>query len=302
MLIKRGIMKTFLLALFLLLAVFATAETLNPLPDSMTVLKPYTTFDYPEIDESSAVIKSRLWDNVYWTLNDSGDEARIFPFNKDGKVWRAKWYKEEAGIYIPDAVNADWEDMTTDDKGNLYIAAFGNNDNFRRDLAVYVIKEPFPQTTSQTRVFKTINFYYPEQTSFPANPNNFDSEALFWAKEKLYLLTKHRADDKTKLYRFDSGKPHFDNPLNQIGAFNIGGMVTSAEANDDGTKLAVLTYNSVWLFESETDDYFAGKKSWLPIGAKQCEAICFESDDILMITNEQAEIFLLNTTDLITVE
>jgi hypothetical protein len=192
--------------------------------------------------------------------------------------------------------------MTTDDSGNIYIAAFGNNDNYRRDLAVYVIKESFPQTTSQTRVFKTINFYYPEQKTFPAQPNNFDSEALFWAKGKLYLLTKHRADTKTCLYRFDSTKPHFDNPLSKIGEFDIEGMVTSAEANDDGTKLAVLTYYSVWLFESNDDNYFSGKKYMLPISAKQCEAVCFETDDILMITNEQAELFLLKTTDLIPVE
>ena len=71
-------------------------------------LEPYATFDYAEIDESSAIIKSRIWENVYWTLNDSGDEARIFPFAKDGKVLRAEWYNEEAGVYIPDAVNVDW--------------------------------------------------------------------------------------------------------------------------------------------------------------------------------------------------
>jgi hypothetical protein len=53
----------------------------------------------------------------------------------------------------------------------------------------------------------------------------------------------------------------------------------------------VLTYNSIWLFESETGDYFHGKISWLPIKAKQCEAVCFDDDETLIITNEQKELF-----------
>ena len=232
-------------------------------------------------------------------MNDSGDEARIFPFNRDGKVLRANWYKEEAGVYIPDAVNVDWEDMTTDDQGNIYIGACGNNDNIRRDLAIYIIKDPFPASTSKTRVFQTIDFYYPEQTEFPANPNNFDCEAIFWAKGKLYLLTKHRADSKTCLYRFDEMELFKNNPITKLGSFEIGGMVTSAEASNDGKKLAVLTYNSVWLFESETDDYFNGKISILPIKAKQCEAICFDDDETLLITNEQMEIFELKIYQLL---
>ena len=175
------LMKPIILLLLILISISnLLAESNNKIPSEPITLQPYTTFDYKEIDESSAIIKSRIWENVYWTLNDSGDEARIFPFSKDGKVLRAKWYKKEAGVYIPDAVNIDWEDMTTDDQGNIYIGACGNNDNMRRDLAIYIIKDPFPASTSKTRIFRTINFYYPEQTKFPADPNNFDCEAIFW--------------------------------------------------------------------------------------------------------------------------
>ncbi|HHE38937.1 MAG TPA: hypothetical protein ENL20_10250 [Candidatus Cloacimonetes bacterium] len=291
--------KIFLILLIIISSQILISKTYKQFPSEPITLKPYTSFDYEEIDESSAIIKSRIWENVYWTLNDSGDEARIFPFNHDGKVLRANWYKEEAGVYIPDAVNVDWEDMTTDDQGNIYIGACGNNDNIRRDLAIYIIKDPFPASTSKTRVFQTIDFYYPEQTEFPANPNNFDCEAIFWAKGKLYLLTKHRADSKTCLYRFDEMELFKNNPITKLGSFEIGGMVTSAEASNDGKKLAVLTYNSVWLFESETDDYFNGKISILPIKAKQCEAICFDDDETLLITNEQMEIFELKIYQLL---
>ncbi len=295
--------KIFIFTLLIFSLSFLNAEVISvELPEVDTiVLEPYSTFDYEKIDESSAIIKSRVWENVFWTLNDSGDEARIFPFSKDGKVLRAEWYKEEAGVYIPDAVNVDWEDIATDNNGNLIIGACGNNGNARRDLAIYILKDPYPLFTGKTRIFQTINFYFPEQTEFPAIPNNFDCEAVFCAFDKIYLLTKNRADINTTLYRFDSLDPLKDNPVTKIGTFNIGGMVTAADASLDGTKLAVLTYTSIWLFESETDDYFHGKIFWLPISAKRCEAICFDGDKLIM-TNEQMELFEIPLEDLIRIK
>jgi hypothetical protein len=49
----------------------------------------------------------------------------------------------------------------------------------------------------------------------------------------------------------------------------------------------------VWLFaleEQGSDDYFAGRVSWLPIFAKQCESICFDGD-ALIIGNEQRDLY-----------
>ena len=90
------------------------------------------------------------------------------------------------------------------------------------------------------------------------------------------------------------------NPITRIGTFEIGGMVTAADASIDGTKLAVLTYNNIWVFEAEDGDYFNGKISWLPINANQSEAVCFDGDD-LIITSEQMELFKLPISELIPV-
>ena len=95
--------------------------------------------------------------------------------------------------------------------------------------------------------------------------------------------------------------PLENNPLTKMASFDIGGMVTAADASPNGEKLAILTYNAVWLFENENDDYFKGKISWLPIYAKQCEAICFDADT-LVITNEQMEIFRLPIDSLIKIK
>jgi len=190
--------------------------------------------------------------------------------------------------------------MAVDNEGNLYICDTGNNFNTRKDLAIHVIKDPIPYATGNTTSFQTIKFHYPEQKAFPAVPNNFDCEAVFWANDNIYLLTKHRADTQTHLYRFDSLDQLKINPLTRIGTFEICGMVTSADASIDGTKLAVLTYNNIWIFEAEDGDYFNGKISWLPITANQCEAVCFDGDD-LIITSEQMELFRLHVSELIPV-
>ena len=81
---------------------------------------------------------------------------------------------------IPDAVNIDWEDIAVDDAGNIIIGACGNNANTRRDLALYMIREPHPLATTMTRVWKRIDFHFPEQTDFPPEKANFDCEAVFW--------------------------------------------------------------------------------------------------------------------------
>ena len=292
-----------LILINLTLSISVNAQVITPnLPDLAPVeIAPYARFDFVQISESSGLVKSRIWKNVYWTHNDSGDGPRIFPVSREGRILKPKWAKDwYKGVEIPDAVHVDWEDIAADNNGFLYIAACGNNDNIRRDLAVYVIRDCYPQETARTGVFKKINFHYPEQTEFPPKENNFDAEALFWANGKLYLLTKHRADKNTCLYRFDSTDPFVDNPLTKIAEFAIGGRVTGADCSPDGNRLAVLTYNSVWLFEltGGSDNYFKGKTAYLPVALDQCEAICFDGDT-LIVTNEAGNLYEIPLTDLI---
>ncbi len=300
--------KLLILVLIIVASLSLVAEVRNVvLPDIKPVeLQPYSSFDFAEIDESSAFVKSRQWDDLYWTLNDSGAENKIYPVTRDGKILRAEWYKENmGGIYVSDAVNVDWEELATDNDGNLYIGAFGNNRNMRKDLAVYIVPEPYPLHTGKTRAFQRIDFNYPEQKEFPPEKILFDCEAMFHARGKLYILTKHWNDEFTELYRFDSMDPLKKNPVTLISKFKSGPYVTAADATEDGSKMVMLTYNQIWLFESDTDDYFAGTVKWLPIllpeNKNQCEAICFDGDKIL-ITTEQQLLFEIDIEDLISVE
>ena len=276
------------------------------LPNAKPVpMKLVGKMQFEPITESSGIVRSRLWPDWIWTHNDSGDSARIFAVHKSGNVVKPAWYKGDyQGLAIADAVNIDWEDITTDESGNLYIAACGNNGNARRDLAIYMLPEPNAAEAIQTRTFHRYDFIYPDQLDFPPQEKNFDCEAIFFTKGKLYLLTKHRADTFTKLYRFDELDPIGVNVPSLIGEFDVKGMVTAADVSEDGQRLAVLTYTDLWIFQADRkkDNYFNGDVYWASLNrkfTKYCESLCFWDDDTLLLGNENRELYEVKASDLL---
>lgn len=254
------------------------------------------------IEESSDLEKSGRFADTYWTLNDSGGGPRIFAIRSSGEIVKPDGAEKYKGIRVNNATNIDWEDMAIDGNGNLYIADCGNNNSLRRNLAVYILPEPDPKQAVQTSALSKIPFSYPEQHDFPPRKKDFDAEALFWRGGHLYLLTKHRSDTRSNLYRFDTVDPHRDNPLTLIDSFAAGGMVTAADASDDGSLLAILTYHHIWLIELPSarggdNNLLQGRKYRLPIQAGQCEGICFSGDQLL-ISNEQREIFSVSLREI----
>ncbi len=260
--------------------------------DRPVSLEPYARISLQAVNESSGLVKSRTWPDIFWTHNDSGDLPRIFPLQHDGKVIQPEWAENYQGILIPDAVNVDWEAITTDNAGNLIIADCGNNSNTRRDLTLYMIREPHPRETVTTRVWSSIRFYYPQQKQYPPAEKNYDCEAIFWRDGKIYLLTKNRGNSFTHLYRLDAQPSPEEQPAVYLERFHTRGKVTDADINPEGTRLAILSEKYIWLFEfpRDSEDFFKGKTSWFPLPVKYCESICFDGDRLLF-SNEQGDLY-----------
>lgn len=235
-----------------------------------------------QITECSGIVASRQHPGVFWVHNDSGDRARIFALDRDAKLL--------CEVEVEGAQNVDWEDIATDDSGNLYIADTGNNRNNRKDLVVYGVREPDPAAAPLQRVpvQRRIEFFYPEQRAFPDSALNFDCESLFWDAGALYVLTKHRSDTMSALYRL----PAASGPALRLGAFESGSMTTAADLSADGRILAVLTYQYLHLFERTANGGYLGRHHRVLIEARQCEAVCFDGQDVL-IANEQREVYRL---------
>jgi hypothetical protein len=198
---------------------------------------------------------------------------------------------EYKGVLISGAINVDWEDIAVDSAGNIYIGDIGNNWNVRRDLVVYMIREPNPYSRASVYVERRIPFEYPDQKAYPPPPKqkNFDAEALFHANNHLYILTKNRGNWKTTLYRLETAAANRFNQAIRLGEFNARNWVTAADATPDGNKLVVLTLSALWMFEcvpAKNESWLDGRVWWLPIkNGGMCEGVCFSGDNIL-ISNE----------------
>lgn len=295
--------------------------TLGTAQQEALELKPHANVRHKPIDEMSGIARSNTYEGIYWVHNDSGDRARIFPIRLDGSIVFAPFVSRRdssdrpedptvfyEGIQIEGAVNIDWEDIAIEGD-TLYIADMGNNGNARRDLAVYVVKEPNPEATLQAHALKRIPIAYPDQKAFPGDVWHFDCEAVFVFNGKLYFITKHRAprqlavpETSANLYRLDTMHTDRVNFLTKADSHpDLGGWVTAASLSPDGRTLAVLCQapqQSIWLFErpARGDRFFSqGKARRIPIrDGKQCEAIEWVDATRLVITNEQRELFLVS--------
>ncbi|MCH3884118.1 hypothetical protein [Tenacibaculum aquimarinum] len=96
--------------------------------------------------------------DLIWMLNDSGNKPHLYGLSYSGKI------DNELKIQ---AKNHDWEDLTSDKEGNLYIGDFGNNDSKRQNLAILKVNHQDLMSKSEIEI-ERIRFSYPEQTKFPA--------------------------------------------------------------------------------------------------------------------------------------
>ena len=245
-------------------------------------------FSLPEkIKESSAVETIEGFEGIY-TLEDKGNKPQILAVDLQGQL--------VSTIAITNAENNDWEDLTSDEKGNLYIGDFGNNDNERKNLAIYKIAAA-DLNKPKAAVAETISFYYPEQVLFPPKKSErfYDVEAFFMFNDHFYLFTKNRSskfDGTTFLYKIPN-KPG-RHPAKLVDSFKTcdnfkSCAITSADVSRDGKRMVLLSSNKVWLFSHFPGNQFlSGKVQVINLGSDtQKEGVCFADDETLYVTDEK---------------
>ncbi|QKJ63983.1 hypothetical protein [Flavobacterium sp. M31R6] len=262
---------------FILIACQNGSETLTTLYSLPKKLKEVSGIVYTERND------------LFWTLEDSGNANKIYGLNvKNGTI--------EKTITIENALNIDWEDITKDKAGNLYIGDFGNNDNVRKDLCIYQISKNSLEKEKAIPAYK-ISFSYPEQKEFPPKKTKlfFDVEGFFEYKNNFYLFTKNRSKgfDGTVLVYKIPNKAGFHQAV-LMGKLNSGAnynhcAITSATISPDVSKVVLLTHDKIILLENfKGDDFLKGKQSQLKLNHfSQKEAICFKNNETLIIADEK---------------
>ncbi|KFC19526.1 hypothetical protein [Chryseobacterium sp. FH1] len=240
-----------------------------------------------ELKEISGIAHSN---NLIYSIEDSGNENQVVVFDTSGTITNQ--------IIVNNTENTDWEDVTFDTKGNLYIGDFGNNDNVRKDLAIYKIDKSNLQGEKADVAYK-ISFDYPEQTDFPPTKKNlkYDVEAFLEYNNHFYLFTKNRSKDfdgTSYIYKIPNTPGHHRAELvKTITTCNDyqNCAITSAAISPDGSKFVLLSHSKIWLFENYApDNIYAGKMSELELNHfSQKEAVCFKNNDTLLIADERVK-------------
>lgn len=239
-----------------------------------------------ELNEVSGITTISNSDLI-WMVNDSGNKPRIYGVSEDGKI------RKELKIK---AKNNDWEDLTSDPDGNIYIGDFGNNYSKRENLAILKVSKDSLNESGKINI-ERISFSYENQTKFPPKKKGlyFDCEAFFYHKNNLYLFTKSRVKHdfgKTSLYKIPAKKGTHIAQL--IAEFNtcedMSCWITSADISDDGETVVLLTPNSIWSFtDFEADNFFSGVAIKHDLGFdSQKESVCFKDKQTLYIADEKA--------------
>lgn len=245
--------------------------TYNP-----TIYSPELKFLLPEtVEETSGLV---YWDDALWTINDSGGGAKLYKLDTlTGNVIQE--------VTISDAQNVDWESLAQDDD-HIYIGNFGNNSGTRDDLGIYIVKkDDIPASGNGSVTSKEITFVYEDYPEDPkrSRNHNFDCEAFISIEDSLYLFSKNREDEQTKMYRLP--KTPGDYTAELISTYNVAGLVTGADYNEASREVTLVGYtNNTWLpffwllFDYHDNELFSGNKrriDLLGIAASQTEAISY---------------------------
>ncbi|MFD1142480.1 hypothetical protein ACFQ4C_15245 [Larkinella insperata] len=235
----------------------------------------------PVVNESSGLVY-RAHRNTFWTHNDSGGRPTLYEVARDGSLVDS--------MALPYLKNRDWEALASQDSTALFIGDIGNNANAQTQLSIYRINPKVPNQ------FQAITFRYANQQRFPApkDTRNFDSEALVFAKDSLYLISKNRSRPRrfVNLYGMPARAGNYAVwPLDSVF---LKSMVTDAALSPDGQTLAVLTYGKIFLFEQQNGRVdFRHPTHCLRIPRGQTEGISFVNNTDMVMTNEKGNMFLI---------
>lgn len=250
------------------------------------------------VDESSGIVASRANPGVYWTHNDSGDGARIYAFDREGKskgVWR-----------VAGASALDWEDIAAGpgpvpQTSYLYIGDIGNNDRDGDVVTVYRVAEPSVETgggsnpragSLQTAPAEAIRLKFPD--------GKHDAEALFVHPRTgdLYLITKTKRE-AAKVFKatapFDTSTIiplAFVSDLQLPGP--VGGLITGADVSPDGERVLLCDYFGAYELvlprgDSNFDNIWRQPLAPVALGLRQQgEAVCYSLDGkAILATSEE---------------
>lgn len=236
-----------------------------------------------ELHESSALVK---YQDVFISLNDSGNENALYVFNKSGELLNT--------CTIENSTNVDWEALSFDGDTTLYIGDIGNNDNTRTDQRIYIVSVKEVISKSETEA-DFIAFNYPDQKAFPPADDQlyYDAETIIFRNDSLFVLTKNRTvpfDGIIKVYGLSTSSG--DQTPKMYPDIELEPTSWMEDSATDGVLvedlLFIVTYSKVYVYEWKNESFSKTSQVYKFDYFTQKEGIAVD-DEFLYLTEENEE-------------
>jgi len=243
-------------------------------PRILTVLKD------PRIDESSGIAPSRIFKDVYYTFNDSGDIARFFKFDTNGSI---------LGVFnVPNAKNLDWEDMASaklDGHPYLFFGDIGDNAGRRKSIVVYRVPEPASRNAIADQIY---------ELRYPDGSHNAETLLVHPKTGDITIVTK-AALHPAGIYFLPKPKASGRYTLKKLSDIEVNGfmreakLITGGAWSPDGKYVVLRTYLGAYEFRAKNSSKWFQEK---PVDIRtnlemQGEGITYnQSGDALLTTTE----------------
>jgi hypothetical protein len=274
-------LRILVLSAFLILSCNPKAQD-SPKSDALSV-----EFALPKkLKEVSGIALSKD-KNTIWAIEDQGNKNVVYGLDRQGN--------QIADVLVENAENHDWEDITADTQGNMYIGDFGNNENNRQDLSI--LKVDLKEASQKaSKVTQTTTFHYEGQTEFPPKKSNwlYDCEAFVEKDGYFYLFTKNRSkgfDGTFLVFQIPNKAGDFEAKL--VAKLKLQGgysdaAITSAAINSRN-QVVLLTHKNVYVLSSFFDKNFETaiiQKTPLNHNSQK-EAVVYLDDRTVLIADEK---------------
>jgi len=225
-----------------------------------------------------------------WTHNDFENTDSIFSY-------KASDFLNPTRIVDVGLPNNDWEDMCTDDQGNMYLGNFGSANGGTKA----VIKMPDPNSFSGNPPAGSV-----ENITFEYPVNGYqDVEAMIHFKDSLFLFVKRVSNANPDLLTgvtYVLKIPDHPNPAGGNWVAETAGefatrldpnesdplfRVSAADLSPDENVLVLLCYQRMWIFSCfEGSDFFGGAAQYIEYINNQKEGIGFINNHEVYISKE----------------
>jgi len=253
-------------------------------------------FNTPGLVEASGVVRSEMNAGVFWSQNDSGNDALLFAYDSTGA---------SLGITrVTDASNRDWEAIALGPCASgscLYIGDVGDNGARQPSVTIWRVAEPAPGD-SGTAPAVALRFRYPDGSrdveSIWVSP-----DTSIWLLTKRPMMAPNGVSRPVQLYRLPASV--WSSSDRQVAALVDSLPIVPLASNDrtwvtdasissaDSTgsrRLAVLSYERVFIFAvdgtSGRPGSLLGTCDLAPLRMRQGEGLVWLADGRLLFSTE----------------